>query len=68
MIKVNVTCCHLQIQLSCKNGGGVYDRNETIDDNIFVVLWNDRFSYHKYCLNNNFSYNYEQIKNGTFAS
>lgn len=61
-MKVNVTCYHLHIQRGCKNGGGVYDRNKTINDNIFIVLWNDRFNYHKYCLNNNISYNYEQIK------
>ncbi len=70
MIKVNVTYCHLHIQLSCKNGGGVYDRNASFNNNNTpTILCNSRCNYHKYCHNYNLSHNYEQIKfDGTFAS
>ena len=57
---VSVTTLH--IQFYCENGGGVYDRNSIIINNLLIILWNSRISYHKYCLNYNFGYYFEQIK------
>lgn len=60
--------CHLHIQQCCKNGGGVYDRIFANIDYTIIIYWNNIYNYHKYCLNYNVSYYFEQIKtNDTFA-
>ena len=55
------SCCHLHTQFYCENGGGVYGRINIIDNNLSIILWINRCNYHKYCLNYNFSYYFEQI-------
>ena len=55
------SCCHLHTQFYCENGGGVYGRINIINNNLSIILWINRCNYHKYCLNYNFSYYFEQI-------
>ena len=62
MGKSSVSATTLHTQFICGNGGGVYDRSKTINNYLHIVLWNNCISYHKYCLNCNFSYYYVQIK------
>ncbi len=45
----------------CENGGGVYGRTSIINNNLFIILWINKCNYHKYCLNYNFGYHFEQI-------
>ena len=53
------------IQKFCRNGGGVYGRNKIISYNLSIILRINRNNYHKYCLNYNFGYYFEQIEKTT---
>ena len=61
MRKVDVFVLPLTYTVYCKNGGGVYGRISIISNNLSVILWINSCNYHKYCLNYNFSYYFEQI-------
>ena len=53
---------HLHTQFYCENGGDVYGRISIISNNLSIILRINRYNYHKYCLNYNVSYLFEQIK------
>ncbi len=53
--------CHLHTQFYCENGGGVYGRIRIIFNNLPIILRINGCNYHKYCLNYNFGYHFEQI-------
>ncbi len=55
------SCCHLHTQIYCEIGGGVYGRISIINNKLSIILWINRYNYHKYCLNHNFGYHFEQI-------
>ena len=62
MIKVDVFVLPLiYIVFYYENGGGVYGRINIINNNLSIILWINRCNYHKYCLNYNFGYCFEQI-------
>ena len=51
-----VSATTLHTQFFCENGGGVYDRIKDFCNNISIILWTNRYNYHKYCLNFNYSF------------
>ena len=60
MIKVDVYVLPLETQFNCEDGGGVYGRISINNNNLSIILWNDKCNYHKYCLNYT-DYNFVQI-------
>lgn len=46
-------CCHLHnAQVFVLEGGGAYDRNGNVKNNILTILWISGDNYHKRSLNN----------------